>query len=193
MSDHSSTPEPVEIGPADAPAMLNAALALARDDFAVLPVYEPGEDGQCSCGGRCGSPAKHPRTRNGLNAASADLDQVHDWWTRWPRANIGIRTGEDAGVFVLDIDPPHGGDESLAQLTQRNGELPATLEQRTGSGGRHLFFRHPGGAIKNSVGKLGAGLDIRGDGGYVLVAPSRNTTGAYTLQTPSGRLVPRHA
>ncbi len=66
-----------------------------------------------------------------------------------------------------------GADASLAALVDRNGPLPATLQACTGGGGTHLYFMHPGGRVPNSAGRLGPGLDVRGDGGYVLVSPSR--------------------
>jgi hypothetical protein len=80
-------------------------------------------------------------------------------------------------VVVVDIDPAHGGDASLADLVASNGPLPATLEVSSGGGGRHLYFEHPGGRVPNSAGQLGAGLDVRGEGGYVLIPPSRHGSG----------------
>ena len=104
-----------------------------------------------------------PVFSGGFNAASTDLDQINTWWQRFPDANIGSPSG--ANSFVLDIDPPHG-EESLAFLEINNYRLPETLTQRTGSGGRHLFFNKPVGMdIRNSAGKIGLGLDIRGTGG----------------------------
>lgn len=119
---------------------------------------------------------KKPLTASGFKNATADQEQIRQWWTRHPGASIGIPTGADTGVFVLDIDMPDG-PATLERLMRENGPLPATLEQRTGSGGRHLFFTHPGRPIKNSAGKLGPGLDTRGDGGYVILPPSQHPSG----------------
>lgn len=83
--------------------------------------------------------------------------------------------------MVLDVDPEEGGEESLAALQRANGPHPRTASSRTGGGGTHLFYRYPGQAgreIRNSAGFLGPGLDVRGDGGYVVVPPSR-TAGLY--------------
>jgi hypothetical protein len=80
---------------------------------------------------------------------------------------------------VLDVDPDAGGSESLAKLERLGGPVPTTARSRTGGGGIHLFFRYPRGKeIRNSAGLLGPGLDVRGEGGYVVVPPSR-TQGAY--------------
>ncbi len=82
--------------------------------------------------------------------------------------------------MILDIDPDAGGAASLETLTLEHGEMPATTTVRTGSGGLHYYFSYPAGAvIRNSAGKLGPGLDIRGEGGCVVAPPSR-TTGSYT-------------
>jgi hypothetical protein len=79
----------------------------------------------------------------------------------------------------LDIDLRDGGPESLATLERTGGPLPETAKARTGGGGMHLFFRYPAGErVGNSAGRLGLGLDVRGEGGYVIVPPSR-TQSAY--------------
>jgi hypothetical protein len=107
-------------------------------------------------------------------------EQVTDWFKRWPSANIGIVTGEISNLVVLDIDPKHGGDASLERLERRFGPLPATIEAITGGGGRHLYFTHPGGLIRNRTG-LAQGIDLRGDGGYIVAPPSIHPSGrAYT-------------
>jgi len=92
---------------------------------------------------------------------------------------VGIRTGAGSGLVVLDVDPRHGGHDSLSALMDEYGPLPDTLTAATGSGGSHILFDHPGGTIRNSAGKLGAGLDIRGDGGYIVAAPSNHLNGGY--------------
>ena len=76
----------------------------------------------------------------------------------------------------------------MAILQDEHGQLPGTLESRTGGGGRHLFFKHDGTPVKNSTGKLGKGLDVRGDGGYVIVPPSVHETGSpYVWGVKHGR------
>lgn len=106
--------------------------------------------------------------------------EIEDWYTRWPDGNVGIVTGVISGLIVLDIDPKHGGDASFAELIQQHGPLPHTIEAITGGGGRHLYFAHPGGRVRNKVG-LAPGIDLRGDGGCVVAPPSIHSSGkAYT-------------
>src|SRR5262249_32485279 len=79
---------------------------------------------------------------------------------------------------AIDIDPRHGGDATLSALVAKHGSLPPTLQAITGGGGFHLYFRAPEGVdIRNSTGKLGAGIDVRGKGGYVLLPPSLHISG----------------
>ncbi len=115
-------------------------------------------------------------------------DQIRKWWGRQPEASIGIPTGPVTGCFVLDVDLPDG-PAALARLEESHGFLPATVEQRTGSGGRQMFFRWPsdGQGIRNSAGKLGPGLDVRGEGGYIIAPPSCHPSGGrYAWTSPNG-------
>jgi len=156
--------------------------------FAVLPLHFPFKrDGglQCSCTRKdCRQPAKHPFGRlvkNGLKDASKDADTVSGWFTN-ASLNIGIVTGAVSGVIALDVDPRHDGDETLAALEREHGPLPETWRFLTGGGGEHILFRHPGQKVPNSAGALGAGLDVRGDGGYIVAPPSRHVMGrAYAI------------
>ncbi|MBI4369725.1 MAG: bifunctional DNA primase/polymerase [Elusimicrobia bacterium] len=156
---------------------LDEALGYARRGWSVLPLYEPGGDGFCSCGNpECSSPAKHPRTTHGVLDATTNEARIRYWWEQWPNANIGVATGEKSGIMVLDIDSRHGGEESFAKLEAAHGKTPQTLECLTGGGGRHLYFIHPGAPVKNKIGFM-PGLDIRGDGGYVVAPPSVHISG----------------
>jgi len=162
--------------------LAHAQLYLALG-FAVLPVHFPYErDGrrQCSCAREdCGQPAKHPfgrLVRNGVKDASTDPETVERWFTS-TAFNIAIATGAVSGIFVLDIDPRHDGDEALAALEAKHGPLPATWRFLTGGGGEHILFRHPGRTIPNSAGVLGPGIDVRGDGGYIVAPPSLHICG----------------
>ena len=158
-----------------------AAVVYSRRGWPVFPCHTPtGDRVPCSCGHRdCGSPGKHPRVSGGLNAATTDEAQVRRWWHHWPRANVGICTGSTSGLVVIDIDPAHGGDESLAELVDSHGHFfDNTRTVRTGGGGWHYYFKHPGGTVRNDTGRrLGAGIDVRGDGGYVLAPPSLHVSG----------------
>jgi hypothetical protein len=144
--------------------LLRAALTYARRGIPVFPC-EPG--------------GKAPLTYSGFWDATTDARRVKTWWNRWPYANVGVPTGERSGLLVLDVDPRDGGLESLAALELINGSLPRTAKTRTGGGGVHVFFRSPAREeVRNSAGRLGPGLDVRGEGGYVVVPPSR-TQSAY--------------
>jgi hypothetical protein len=79
---------------------------------------------------------------------------------------------------AIDIDPQHYGDVTLAELQQRLGPLPETVSQRTPNGGRHLLFAYPEHvSVRQSAGRLGTGIDVRSDGGYIVIAPSRGANG----------------
>lgn len=158
---------------------LSAALAYATTGFYVFPLHTPNGNGLCDCRKECSSPGKHPRTMNGLNGASNDSEQIRQWWNMWPQANIGIATGAKSGFFVLDIDDGHGGRESIKALTEKHGLFPERIYQRTGGGGWHVLFKHPGIRIGNiqSSDRLGKGIDVRGDGGYIVAAPSLHVSG----------------
>jgi hypothetical protein len=102
--------------------------------------------------------------------------EARDWFHQWPEAGIGVVTGAISGLVVVDVDAGHGGDEALKQLELEHGPMPTTVECRTGGGGRHLYFAHPGGLVRNKVG-LAPGIDIRADGGYVVAPPSLHASG----------------
>lgn len=157
--------------------VLRAALYYATHfRWAVLPLHSI-RGGHCTCGDRdCKSPGKHPLTKHSVHDATKDADTIRHWWTRWPWANVGIATGQASGFWVLDVDPDKGGGESLRELEAEHGRLPDTVEAITGGGGRHLLFRWPGWRVGNKV-TLAPGLDVRGDGGYVAVAPSLHESG----------------
>lgn len=156
--------------------LLGAALEYAARGWPVFPIHHPAPAGGCSCGhGDCSSPAKHPATRRGLHDATRDPDRIRRWWYQRPDANIAIRTGTASGLVVVDLDPPHGPD-NFRRLAA--GRFPADLAViRTGGGGTHLYFHHTGTEIRNSAARLAPGVDIRGEGGYILAPPSQHITG----------------
>ncbi len=116
---------------------------------------------------------KTPLTQHGLKAATTDLRLISEWWSRSPESNIGFATGD---LIVLDVDGPEGED-ALTELETVYGKLPPTREAKTGKG-RHLYFRANGASIRNSASKVGRHLDIRGQGGYVLLPPSIHPNGS---------------
>ncbi len=161
-----------------APDLATAALEYAARGWLVVPLHSPTVHG-CSCGrAACASPAKHPRTVHGLKDASRDPVTIREWWGRWPDANIGIVTGPESGLLVLDVDGKLG-EESLIDFERRGFHLPDTYTIRTGGGGQHPYFLWPEGTdVRNSAGKIAPGLDIRGQGGYVVAPPSLHASGA---------------
>lgn len=120
---------------------------------------------------------KTPMTPNGFKNASSDTEQIKVWWTEHPEASIGLVCGEEAGVWVLDIDLKSNGPGSLEKLTEKHGPLPETLHQKTGGGGSQYFWKWNGREIRNSAGKIAPGIDVRGNGGYVILPPSGHPSG----------------
>lgn len=126
----------------------------------------------------------------GHRDATDDPDQIRSWWSgEYLGYNIGIATGSASGFWVLDVDGGEGksGHESLAELEAKNGSLPATVWQTTGNGKHFLFRVADGKNIRISSGKVGQNLDVRGDGGYIVAAPSIHpgTKKAYQWQEDS--------
>ena len=103
-------------------------------------------------------------------------EEARGWISTWPDAGIGVVTGPISGLVVIDVDLRHGGDVGMEELEREHGQLPPTVECRTGGGGRHLYFAHPGVLIRNKVG-LAPGVDLRDDGGYVVAPPSVHSSG----------------
>ena len=124
-------------------AMLRGALSYTARGVPVFP---------------CEPSGKRPLTKGGFWDATTDGALIRGWWGRWPKANIGVPTGTASGLLVLDVDAAEGL-ESIADLELLLGQPPPAARAVTGRGGEHLY--------------LGAGLDVRGEGGYVIVPPSR--------------------
>lgn len=158
-----------------------AALAFASRGVPVFP---------------CRTSGKEPLTAHGFKDASTDPAVIERWYRCWPSANVAVPTGLRSGLFVVDVDRHKAdGTQALAELEERFGTLPETLTVRTWSGGEHRYFRMPPQALRNSAGKLGPGLDTRGEGGYVLCPPSAIDGRAYAwtvraapAELPSGWL-----
>ena len=126
--------------------ILDYALQYAAGGWPVFPCHYPTIDDTCSCGNEiqperkedriegvkyCTSPGKHPLTAHGFADATRDEKQIRAWWKRWPDANIGIPTGA-ISFIVLDVDPRHGGDESLRKLLVEHGGFEDVVSARTG-------------------------------------------------------------
>lgn len=154
---------------------LEYALAYAKLGWLVHPVFSIGDDGNCRCGRPCKKPGKHPMTE-WMKEASNDPAKITLWFQKWPHANIGIVTGEVSGIFALDIDLKTGGEDSLDTIESKHGRVPDDVLAVTGSGGKHFIFKYPG-KLGGTTTNLWPGIDTRGDGGYIVVAPSNHVSG----------------
>lgn len=187
-----------------------AAENYAQRGFRVVPLY--GHDaGVCTCkrGCECGAAGKHPWLRQWEQKASTDHATVADWFLQRPGSNVGLAMGGPERLVALDIDGADGR-ASLAKLEQLYFPLPETLTSRSGrvDGGEHRLFRlaptHNMDAVKNNAGRIGMkrgakktdprpfpALDIRGDGGQIVVCPSVHKSGnpyTWTNEAPIAEL-----
>ncbi len=137
----------------------------------------------------CQPNGKTPACPRGFKDATADREAIAAWWQETPRANIGLATGAPSGVFVLDVDPKNGGLGTLMRVIGKYGKFPETPRAETGGGGWHYFFKLPEGGLPSSGGRVGPGLDIRGDGGYVVAPPSVHESGREYLWEIDGCLL----
>lgn len=124
----------------------------------------------------------------GWTTVEVSEGEITEWWGTGSYG-IGLVCGPRSGIWALDVDPADGGDETLAALEAANGALPPTVEAMTPRGGRHLLFRWPadGRVVPTNAGQLGPGLDLRGQGGQIVVAPSTHpeTGGRYEWELSS--------
>ena len=143
-------------------ALLDAALEYARQGRAVFPLI---------------ANRKEPATRRGFHDATTNPATIRRWWMARHDYNIGIRTGAASGIWIFDIDIADGkdGEASLRKLEAEHGELPATMQSITANG-RHVWFTYTC-PIPSTCGRIGPGLDVRGDGGYIVAPPSIHPSG----------------
>lgn len=113
---------------------------------------------------------KIPLTPHGSKDATLNENQARAWWQKWPDGNVGVATAHR--FFVFDVDIKDQGDLSYEYLRNQHGAFPDTVQQMTGSGGTHFLFALPDFPVRNSKGAIAKGIDIRGVGGYIVVAPS---------------------
>jgi len=158
--DTGSAMRPLTLTDANEMTLLNAALHYADQGMFVFPLQRKDK--------------KPLPGSNGCTDATTNKEVIRRWWTEMPNANIGIATGAQSGIFVLDVD----GDEgcaSLRHLEVENGALPVTPVAKTGRG-KHILFRDNG-LHRNSASVVGPKLDIRANGGYIVVPPSIHPSG----------------
>lgn len=164
---------------------LSHALRYAALGLAVFPLHGIA-NGRCTCGDiDCRSPGKHPLTTHGVKDASTDPDVLRAWAERWPASNLGMAMRD--GLVCVDVDPRNGGDVSLETLQADHGPLPETVMALTGGGGLHYLYRNTDG--RRLPGQLRKGIDLKGDGGYIVVEPSIHASGtAYAWEASSDPL-----
>lgn len=135
------------------PTILDATLSYLARGWSVIPVATDKK------------PLIEWKRYQSVHPTEADIRQ---WFTTFPNANIAVITGEISGIFVVDIDPRHGGSRDLLLGYE-------TITAATGGGGWHYYFKYQKG-FSNAAG-VDDGIDIRGDGGYVIAPPSIHTSG----------------
>ena len=100
------------------------ALAYAALGWPVLPIYGIKE-GKCACNkSDCKSSGKHPMLVHGVKDATTESTVISQWFKRWPVANVGIVTGAISKLYVMDIDPKNGGNDSLDKIIEQHGKIP---------------------------------------------------------------------
>ena len=158
---------------------LRFALAYAAAGFPVFPCRDGGER------------AKAPYTGSGFKEATTDPEQIKQWWAKWPHALIGVPMGAASGLWCLDIDRPKkqgdiDGLDSLQALLDKHGALPNTASQTSASSGKHYFFKYDQKCkFSNRAGTIAPKIDIRAQGGYIIIAPSViPNVGKYTAGKP---------
>jgi hypothetical protein len=160
--------------------MIRWALIYVDLGCPIIPLWSVDENGKCVCHRKkCYSPGRHPHRRlvpKGVEDATKDREKIKLWFAT-NDLNIGILTGPESGLLVLDIDPDQGGNESLVTLESRYGKFDA-IEAVTGGGGKHLVMQYPKGRhIPYWVNELAPGLVVRGTRDYIVACPSRHTRG----------------
>ena len=125
----------------------------------------------------CEPDGKRPITRRGFLDATSDTGQVAAWWSRTPEANIGLPTGAPSGVVVVEVDVhgPADGRAAWRRASEAGLVDRAGLLVRTPTGGAHAYFPATSGVEQRSWQAASAGVDFRGDGGYIIAPPSRRT------------------
>src|ERR1039458_3963157 len=148
--------------------MCTAALDYAQRGWHVFPARSDGSK----------KSEKSAKFSNGHRWGNTiDPAEIRANYRKWPNANVGIATGPNTGVFVVEADTNEGHDvdgiASLQALEAEHGALPKTLMAESPSGSLHYYFCWPqNGTIRNSASRIGPGIDVRGEGGMVIAPPS---------------------
>jgi hypothetical protein len=128
---------------------------------------------------------KRPLTPRGFHDATTDLAQIEHWWARWPEANLGLPTGAVSGVVVVDVDVREhvDGRESMRRALDAGRVGMPVFTVVSPSGGRHGYYPATPDVVQRSWQVARAGVDFRGDGGYIVIPPSHTDVGSYRLAT----------
>lgn len=140
--------------------LLNAAIRYAELGWHIFP---------CVPGG------KKPLTPNGCRGASADVAQIRAWWAKWPNANIGLACGKVSGVSVVDIDVDEAKGKNGWATLGNYPAMPTTVVAESPRGGAHYIFATDNPPANKN--EFAHGIDIRGDGYYIVLAPSIHPNG----------------
>lgn len=145
-------------------SMLEHALEYASKGWAVFP---------------CAPRDKRPATKHGCKDATTDPETIRAWWGENPEYNVAIATGEPSKLVVIDVDvsDEKEGDRHIVELVRENGPIDYVAHCETGTGGAHYYLPHPGHRVPNSASRLAPGIDVRGEGGYVIAPPSVHPNG----------------
>jgi putative DNA primase/helicase len=150
---------------------LAAALGLAEEGLPIFP---------------CQPADKRPYTVHGFKDATRDPKQITAWWRRWPGALLGVPTGRASGLLAIDTDPA-----GAAWHHENHDRLACGRTHRTRRG-HHLLYRYPDIEIRNSAGRIAPGVDVRGEGGYIIWWPAHGMEvvgGMEDLGVPPGWLL----
>jgi len=173
---------------------MTTPLEYVERGWKVFPCYTI-EGGRCTCtkGRECSSPGKHPITKNGVKDATDNTDLIKTWMERWPTANWAVACGATSGIIVIDVDPRKDGFNSIEELEtmREDGPLPDTLQSNTGGAGRHYIFAYPHGAQLGNRNGWMSGVDVKSDGGYVILPEAEHISGGvYTWANWGTPIVP---
>lgn len=152
--------------------------AFVKLNMPIFPIH-PVFDGRCTCGDpKCTDQGKHPKVASWKDERTTNAGKINAWIDQYGACNWGGATGKVSGVFVVDVDPRHGGADTLNALELQHGKLPNTRIHRTGGGGAHIIFSIPKGTvIKSGSNVLGPGVDVKGEESYIVLPPSRHISG----------------
>lgn len=124
---------------------------------------------------------KRPYTEHGFKDATTNLEAIAQTWAEYPDALVGVPTGRASRIDVLDVDP-----DGLEWYREHATQLAAGRVHRTRLNGFHLLYRTSEIEVRNSAGKIAPGIDIRGEGGYIIWWPAHGleATGLLEDMTP---------